>query len=135
MKYRGWTGILGVILTSGLLTSANLQAESGNGYSLEDLRLNTSSDLVDVCTIGTGHEHHGVAMAFCYGFFEGAAHYDDALAGPEWHRDILCEPPEVTRAQAVAVFIRYIEANPQYGPEAPVDGIFRALVDKWPCTE
>jgi hypothetical protein len=33
----------------------------------------------------------------------------------------------------VAVFIRYIEANPQYGSEPPVDGIFRALVDKWPC--
>jgi len=135
MKYSGWTGILGFILTSGLLTSAHLQAESGNGYSLEDLRLNTSSELVDVCTIGTGHDDHAVALAFCYGFFEGAAHYDDALAGPEWHRDILCEPPEVTRAQAVAVFVQYIEANPQYGAEGPVDGIFRALVDKWPCTE
>ena len=135
MKYRGWIGILGFILTSGLLASANLQAKSGDGYSLEDTRLNTASDLVDVCTIGTGHDHYDVAMAFCYGFFEGAARYDDALAGPEWHGDILCEPPEVTRAQAVAVFIQYIEANPQYGSAPPVDGIFRALVDRWPCAE
>jgi hypothetical protein len=135
MQGKGWVGILGLVLTLGLLSSASLRAAPGDGYSIEDLGLDTASELVDVCTLEAGHDDYEVAIAFCYGFFEGAANYDDSLAGPKWHRGILCEPPEVTRGQAVSVFIEYINANPQYGSELPVDAIFRALVDKWPCTD
>lgn len=135
VQVKGWVGILGMVLTMGLLSSANLQAAPGDGYSIEDFGLDSAGELVDVCTLDAGHEHHEIAVAFCYGFFEGAANYDDSLDGPKWHRGILCEPPEVTREQAVAVFTQYIEANPQYSSELPVDAIFRALVDKWPCTE
>ena len=135
MQFKSWIGIPGFVLTLGLLFSASLQAAPGDGYSIEDLGLSTASELVDVCTVDAGHDDHGTAMGFCYGFFEGAANYDDSLDGPKWHRGILCEPPEVTRGQAVTVFIQYITANPQYGAELPVDAIFRALVDKWPCTK
>jgi len=135
MQFNSWIGIPGFVLTLGLLFSASLQAAPGDGYSIEDLGLSTASELVDVCTVDAGHDDHGTAMGFCYGFFEGAANYDDSLDGPKWHRGILCEPPEVTRGQAVTVFIQYITANPQYGAELPVDAIFRALVDKWPCTK
>ena len=48
---------------------------------------------------------------------------------------IVCTPDTVTRTQAVAVFIQYIQANPQYVSEPPIDAIFRALIDKWPCPE
>ena len=68
-------------------------------------------------------------------FFEGASHYDDALAGSGLHNDIVCAPDTVTRKQATAVFIQYIKDNPQYGREPPIDAIFRALIAKWPCAE
>ena len=45
----------------------------------------------------------------------------DAVVGA-----LLCEPDDVTRAQAVSVVVEYLTANPQYGSEAAIDGAFRA---------
>ena len=136
MNGRLWTGFMGaVVLACGLSASANLQAEGavGDGYSIEDLRLHTAGELIDTCAIDAGHEHYEVARAFCFGFFEGATRYHDAIARTPSHVEIVCEPPDVTRSQAVDVFIQYMQANPQYGQETPVNAIFRAQVDKWPC--
>lgn len=137
MQYKHWKRILtAAILTTGYLLSGSLHAAStgSDGYSLEDFILINANDLVDVCTIDQGHEHHEVAMAFCYGFLEGATHYDDAISGSQGYEEIVCHPSEITRTQALEVFVRYMKAYPQYGSEQPVDAIFRALVDKWPCT-
>ena len=138
MNYRSWMGILSIaVLSTGWLASGNLQAgtSGSDGYSLEDFDLHTAEDLLDVCTLESGHPEHNIAMAFCYGFFEGATHYDDALADSGMSSDIVCNPGGVTRTQAVTVFVQYMQANPQYGVEAPIDAIFRALVAKWPCVE
>jgi hypothetical protein len=138
MNIKGWTGIAGVVvLTAGWLVSGQLRAEanSGDGYSLEDYRLHTAADLVDVCTLGEGHPHHETARGFCYGFFEGGSHYHNTISVSPAHRKIVCAPPETTRTEAVEVFITYVRANPQYASETPIDTIFRALVAKWPCKD
>lgn len=103
------------------------------GYDLEDFKLRSAQDLVDVCTLDSGHEHYEVARAFCFGFFEGAMHYDNAMGDSEIYADLVCQPEGVTRSEAVAVVMAYLQANPQYGSEAPIDASFRALTDKWPC--
>ena len=138
MTYKIWMRILGiVVLSTGWLASPSLHADTktSSGYSIEDFKLGTTGELVDVCSIETGHPDHAVAISFCYGFFEGATHYDNAIAQAEWYRDIVCIPPNVTRKQAVATFIDSINANPQHQSDAPIDAIFRALVAKWPCAE
>lgn len=137
MNYRVWIKVLGIfVLSSGWLVSSNLHAAgSSEGYSIEDLRLHTTADLVDVCTIETGHADYTAAVAFCYGFMDGVAHYDNAIANLDVIDDIVCIPTTVTRTEAVASFIEYIKANPQYGAEPPIDGLFRALVAEWPCAE
>jgi len=136
MKYSGWIRVVGIaVLGAGWLISGNAQASERNGYSPEDFDVHTANDLFDVCTIDPGHADHNLAIGFCYGFFEGASHYDDALAGSGLHNDIVCAPAGVTRTQATAVFIQYIEGNPQYGIEPPIDAIFRALIAEWPCAE
>ena len=138
MKYIGWIRIVGIaVLGAGWLISGNMhvQANERDGYSREDFEVNTARDLFDVCTIDPAHADHNLAIGFCYGFFEGASHYDDALAGSGLHNDIVCAPDTVTRKQATAVFIQYIKDNPQYGIEPPIDAIFRALIAKWPCAE
>lgn len=134
MQTMRWTRILGAaVVTAGWLLSGNLHAT--DGYSLEDFTLSTADDLADICAVEIGHEDYEVATAFCYGFIEGAIHYDNAVAGSEWYEDIVCHPTEITRAQTVMVYSAYMKANPQYGSEQPIDAIFRALVAKWPCTE
>jgi len=138
MNYRVWIKVLGiVVLSSGLLVSSNLHAatSTSDGYSIEDFKLRTTADLVDVCTLEMGHADYTAALAFCYGFMEGVTHYDNAITKLEEVEDLVCVPDNVTRTQSVAMFIEYTKANPQYGAEPPIDGLFRALVAKWPCAQ
>lgn len=138
MKYSGWIRIVGIaVLGAGWLISGNAHAQANerDGYSPGDFEVHTARDLFDVCTIDPGHSDHNLAIGFCYGFFEGASHYDDALADSGLHKDIVCAPAGVTRKQATAVFIQYIKDNPQYDIEPPIDAIFRSLIAKWPCAE
>jgi hypothetical protein len=138
MNIKGWIGIAGVaVLTAGWLVSGQLRAATvlSDGYTLEDYTLRTAADLVDVCTLRAGHPDHVTARGFCYGFFEGATHYHDAISMSPTYNKIVCIPPGTTRTDTVEVLVTYIQANPQYGSEAPIDAIFRALVAKWPCEE
>lgn len=130
MNYKTCLGSL--VLSAAALLVVNAHA---GDYSIEDFRLHTAKDLVDVCTIDASHSDHPVATAFCYGFFEGASRYDEAIADTTAYVDIVCSPDGTSRSEAVTVFIAYISANPQYGSEAPVDAAFRALSAKWPCPE
>ena len=66
---------------------------------------------------------------------EGATHYDIAITNLDVTKDIVCIPANVTRTEAVTSFIEYMKANPQYGAEPPIDGMFRALVAEWPCAK
>jgi hypothetical protein len=124
-------------LGSLLLGAASLLVMSAHAadYSIENFRLNTADDLVSVCTIEVSHPDHPVATAFCYGFFEGASRYDEAIEDTATYVDIVCSPDGTTRTEAVTVFVEYISANPQHASEAPVDAVFRALSTEWPCPE
>ncbi len=125
-----------IVLGSYLMVALTLNASAAEqDYSLEDLKLPTAQALLDICAIEQSHEHYEVARAFCFGFFEGAVRYHEAIARSDRYKKIVCDPPNVTRAQGVNVYIEYMKANPQYGKEAPVDAIFRALMDEWPCDE
>ena len=135
MTGRRWIGILSMALWgTGWMAAANLHAET-DGFSLEDFKLGSAGDLVDVCTLEPAHQHYTTALAFCYGFFEGAIHYNEAISGSDHHVELVCEPPGTTRLQGVEVFVSYMEANPQYHDEASIDAIFRALMARWPCPE
>ncbi len=123
------TVFVAVAVVSG---QALAQTKTPSGYNLEDFQLRTSADLLDICTLGPDDPDSVVAKAFCYGFIEGAAHYDEALADGTKVK-IFCGPDTLTRGQAVDEFVAFVRANPQYMTEAPVNTIFRALVAKWPC--
>ncbi len=135
MKKTKWTGIGGALVLAASIFCVHAYAgiDHMDGYDLQDYTLVSAGQLVDVCTIEQDHPDHLTAMAFCYGFFEGGIHYDRAMdASPDQDR-IVCEPDGTTRTEAVEVFVTYIRANPQYAAEMPIDAIFRALTDKWPC--
>jgi hypothetical protein len=75
------------------------------------------------------------ALQFCYGFFEGMAHYHDRLsAGPEIE-PIVCPTGQVTRRDLVDTYLAFAKANPQYLDEDPADNVIRAAIDRWPCPE
>ncbi len=109
------------------------QAASPNSFAFDDYQLATSGDLLDVCTLSPGHEHYAVSMAYCAGYFQGGAQFHDAVAGtPEFPR-IACAPQGTKLEDLVNVFVAYAKANPQYLSERPMETVFRAVVNKWPC--
>ena len=129
MKQSNGATLYAMILSfSTGLFSSNLFAEEADAFAID-----TAGDLIEVCTVDNSHANHQAATAFCYGFFEGAAHYDNALEQSPLHVNLLCEPQDLTRQQAVAVVVEYLAANPQYNSEPAVDGAFRALIAEWPC--
>ena len=134
MAHWRWVGILSIaLLGTGWLAPATLNA--AEGYTVEKLRLTSAGDLLDVCTVDATHEDHDAAIAFCYGFFEGAIRYHQAIIGADLNRELVCAPSDTTRLQAVDVFVSYLRANPQYATEETIDAIFRSLMARWPCTK
>ena len=113
--------------------ATSTQAAGSDGYGLDDYELGTAKDLYDVCTVPPGHADHAVAKAFCVGYFEGGIHLHDALAAAQDFPRIACAPDNASRKELVEVFVAYAKANPQYFSEAPMDVVFRAIVNKWPC--
>ncbi|MDX2419039.1 MAG: Rap1a/Tai family immunity protein [Xanthomonadales bacterium] len=135
MTHWRWAGVLSIVLLgAGWIAPGSAHAGT-DGYTLEDLKLDSAGDLMDVCTIDPTHEHYTAGLAFCYGFFEGAIRYDQAISGTDNYVDLVCSPDGTTRLQAVEVFVNYMSENQQYSDERPVDVIFRALIASWPCTE
>lgn len=137
MRNNKWTGVCAatVLAASGFFaTQAFAQTDQMDGYDLQDFDLASAGALVDVCTLDQSHSDHMTAMAFCYGFFEGGIHYDRALESSSNDRRVVCAPDGTTRTEAVEVFVTYVKANPHHAAEMPIDAIFRALIDKWPCS-
>ncbi len=133
MTARRWMGILSmVLLGAGGLVSAQLSAAT-NGFTLADIKLKSAGDLVDICTVESAHADYAAALGFCYGFFEGAIRYQQAIAGADIAQDLVCAPDGTTRLQAVEVFVSFMRENPQYATEGSVDAIYCALMARWPC--
>lgn len=135
---KRWTrnGMLGLLaLCSAAFVAPGSLYAAADSFTIADLKLQTAGQLVDVCSVDASNEDYVAALAFCYGFFEGAIRYAQAINGPEVHKNLVCPPAGATRLQAVETFVGYMKANPQYTSEPPVDAIYRALMPRWPCPE
>lgn len=133
MTVRKWMGILSMALF-GISGLAPVQLSAAtDGYTVEDIKLNSAGNLVDICTVATTNEAYPATLGFCYGFFEGAVRYHEAISGAGNVKELVCAPEGTTRKQAVEVFINFMREHPQYQAEGPIDAIFRALMARWPC--
>jgi hypothetical protein len=133
MTARRWMGILSmVLLGTGGLAPMMLFAAT-DGYTVEDIKLKSAGNLVDICTLDPTNEAYPATLGFCYGFFEGAIRYHEAISGATSVRELVCVPEGTTRKQAVEVFISFMREHPQYQAEGSIDAIFRALMARWPC--
>lgn len=109
------------------------KAEESVTYGLDDYELDSARDLLDVCTVSPLHDDHDVAKAFCVGFFAGGLHFHDAVSGTPNFPRIACAPKTTTREEVVDTFVTYVRGHTQYLTEPPMQTVFRAVVNKWPC--
>jgi hypothetical protein len=135
MTARRWIGILSMVLLGAGGLAPTVLFAATNGYTVEDIKLNSAGNLVDICTVDTTNEAYPATLGFCYGFFEGAIRYHEAISGTDTVKELVCAPEGTTRLQAVEVFIGFMREHPQYQSEGAIDAIFRALMARWPCAE
>ena len=104
------------------LWSAQTSAATTDDYDLE-----TTQDLVDLCSVDMADPMHDNAMHFCYGYFAGAMHFHRGLTrGPDVN-PMVCPDEQVTRTETVDVFVAWAKANPQHLEETPIQGVMLSL--------
>ena len=122
------------LIRSLVLVSFLVPGLAGAAVTDEDLRLMTTQDLVDLCTVSADDPRAKEAIGMCYGYLVGAYDYYVATNSGKGSMRLVCMPnPPPSRNEAVALFVEWAKANPQYMKEAPVETEFRFLSAKWPC--
>ncbi len=113
-----------------------LLGPSGWAAEERDFMLRTTQDLADVCAVEPGSEMYAQAIHLCLGFLEATTQYHDALAAGESGESIVCWPDGApTRMQAVEAFVDWTRRNPDHMDDAPIEGLMRAFVERFPCPD
>jgi hypothetical protein len=102
----------------------------------EDFEVRTTRNLLNLCAVSADDPRAKEASQMCQGYLVGAYHFYLATnAGPaKESMRLVCLPnPPPSRNEAIAMFVAWAKANPQYMNEAPVDSEFRFLGEEWPC--
>jgi hypothetical protein len=113
-----------------LIVGPSMAGEVG----VEDFQVNTTKDLIDLCTAPPEEPLASPAIHFCHGYLVGAYHYYAAsVAGPNGV-SLVCPPePRPSRNDTIARFVAWVKDRPQYWNELPVETEFRFLTEIWPC--
>jgi Rap1a immunity proteins len=104
-----------------------------DGHTLDDYQLRTSGDLLDICALDESHVNYWEARGFCLGFLAGGIHLHAALAVADDFPALVCPAEGVTRSDVAETFVAYAQAHPEHLDEPPMETVFRAVVDRWPC--
>ena len=128
--------VIAIIVLSFVCPGLIMEGRAEDGSQLEgDAKLETTQDLLDICRLDKEHPQYTKAVSFCLGYLTGAVHYHRAISrGPDIE-PIMCPDGPISRFEAVEVFIEWANAHPEFLDEPPVQGVFRAAAEKWPCKE
>ena len=120
-----------VITLAALATASQALAATSHTRHVE-----TTADLVALCSVSVGDPLYDAAMGFCLGYIDAAIDYHAALtAGPKYD-PIACPENTVTREEVVVVLMEWSNRNTQHlNNETPVVGVMRASAEKWPCSK
>ena len=121
-------------LVSLLLGAALAVPGAASAVTDEDFEVKTTRSLLNLCTVSAEDARYKEALHFCHGYLVGAFHYYLAsVSGPNAKRHVCPPDPPPTRNAAIAGFVAWARARPQYMIEAPVETEFRFLTETYPC--
>jgi len=94
----------------------------------------TTSSLAELCADKAATDPMmTAAQNFCEGYLVGA-YQVLAQVNAGLGKEAFCIPtPAPTRAQAIAEFLQWVDANPNEGTRPPVDGLYEFLTQRFPC--
>ncbi|UFN46825.1 hypothetical protein LPC08_12365 [Roseomonas sp. OT10] len=118
------------LLSAALGFAAPAQAQVGTPTAAT-----TAGELGAICLAETTGVPRLEAIAYCQGYLTAMGQYHAALhpAGGR-QAPLFCLPnPPPTVAQSGVAFGQWMRQNPQYGSEAPLDGLLRWAQATYPC--
>ena len=102
--------------------------------SEKDFEVQTTENLINLCTAAPADPLYHQAINFCHGFLVGAyRYYEAAGSGPAGLRLVCLPDPRPSRNEAFTRFVDWAKAHPQYLKERPVETEFRFLMETYPC--
>jgi len=102
--------------------------------SEKDFEVETTENLINLCTTPVDDPLHNHAINFCHGYLAGAYNYYEAISsGPKGIQLVCLSDPSPSRNDAIAMFIEWVKTHPQHLGDKPVETQFRFLMEKWPC--
>lgn len=121
-------------LTSGGLLAA-LMAFAGPGAAVEPINFDVrnNADLADLCATPPTDPNYVAAIHFCHGVAVGIVRYHEALTEGKGFKPLFCFPVGVTRNQAIAAYVAYSKAHPDYGSSSVGDVMLKFLIETYPC--
>jgi len=100
----------------------------------DEFQLRDTSDFVALCTAGSDDRLMTAAANFCQGFAVGVYRtlQDEQAA---MRARLFCPPQQTpSRTEAIAHFVKWVQARPQRMQDRAEDSILAYLQDRFPCT-
>lgn len=117
-----------------LATALALGAVSAHAVELADFEVQTTRDLVSLCSVSSDSDMYGAAMGYCLGFVDAAHDYHAVITSGDLLKPIACPGHETTRQELVDMFLGWARSNDGLlDGESPIQGLMRAASAKWPC--
>jgi hypothetical protein len=117
-----------------LLVAAILFPGSAGAVSEKDFEVQTTENIINLCTASPDDPLYHQAVNFCHGFLVGAyRYYEAAGSGPAGLKLVCLPDPPPSRNDSFAMFVEWVKAHPQYLKERAVETEFRFLMQTWPC--
>jgi hypothetical protein len=95
------------------------------------LRVNTASDLAELCGANPKDTAADAKINYCHGFAQGAVDVELRRAGD---KKPFCFPsPSPSRSATLTEFVNWVRAMPDHRSLNALDGLFRFLGERFPC--
>ena len=97
--------------------------------------IDTTADLVTLCTASPDAPTYSAAIHMCHGYVTGVAHFHEALS-TELDEDIYCVPQgdaRPSRNEAIAMFVEWVGNNPDSAGTEALDGLLTWASGAFPC--
>jgi len=119
-----------------LFVAALIAPGIAGAATVEDFKVDTAQDIVDLCSTPVDHPNFIAAIHFCHGYLTGAYDYHAAAnLGPEGQPMVCLPDPPPTRNQTIQMFVEWAKGHPEYMQEEAVEVEFRFLIETWPCNK
>lgn len=109
-------------------------AAGAQAARVEEFKLQTAQDLVDLCATPPTDPEYVAAIHFCEGYSVGAyAYYAAVTSGQAEAKYVCVSKPDPSRASVLQDFVEWAKGKPEVLKQPPVDALFRFLATRFPC--